>query len=394
MSLPEMFDELDNGNPDLHLEHLRMIGFLYNTNPIALMQRELAEIQSTTEGESYVVMASAAYRPRTLVVKSGADRIVICKGFDSPDHLQNLIFGWDNVGRQSAPQPYGMCACWDRSTNQILQALPPSWLEGNTNWYLMGHSYGGATVQALEMKLTAQDRGRTVRCFSYGAPRTGTVEFQRGMTGHRNYRWFTDDDPVRLLPPHTDDAPILSRLAGPNIMNGMNSQVHPGSGFVLHAGGARGQAEHWPNTLAFNEINVIAWLASSTGFAANTHTLEAYEARFQAWLASQPGNRPIPAPATGQGTAEDTPEVPEVVTVAQAQQMMLQQVSELPHAVPYTAGGEGTQIRQGVYKVRKYGKVWVVTFDGKPVAIGPGKRAAKKWMRAARKASRTIALPA
>lgn len=368
-------------DPIANLRNIELLGFMYSLNPgpEARFNRWISEQRSNGWNVETRFVEGTSTFTRTLAIRV-RDRaslrftLLISLGTLGTQHVQNLLTGWST----NAPHVEGG-ASWGfhRAADDLYHAIGREWFDpqGQT-FYFIGHSYGGAQLQALALWLWMYRNPVNQRVWSYGSPRVGNLEFQRRMGASTNVRWYNDDDPVRLIPPHSDEAPILTAVVLPSLRNGCNTQVQAGKGFCLHVGGAWDEIEEWPSRLATQELGLLGWLTSSNGFASNLHSLDQYEARFTQAAVRLPAE-PVIRVSSWQG------EEPYVGTNHELNSITRQAVREIETPVyPAPIEGQDTVIRPGIYKARKLRWVgWCVARNGEVILRTSGKREARKVAR-------------
>lgn len=377
----------------LHDGWVQLQALMYNTVPGALtrIRQKLTEwgVRTTPYDQAFQIPFSL-YATKTVALRvSATDVIIVSKGTEGSTQMQRMMEGWADPDLYTQS---GASGAFNASAVVILQAMGPSWFEGRNQFYwLSGHSYGGAQLQALAAILNQDHADATIKLVTYVAPRAGRTALQQQMRGVNHIRIYNDDDPVRKVPPHTDEAPLLSALmpfiGGQSLRPGCNLQVQSQTGYAMHNGGGLTQTEDWPSRVAYSEAGLLAWLTSNTGFASNVHTIEEYQTRVTAGLIR---NSPV-EPST---PAQREPEEPLTATNREQQQIIRQAVTQLQgESFPAPIPGAPIKLAHARYRAVKYAHLWAVTQDGAPIIAFNGKRKAKQYARRMNRASRN-ALPA
>jgi hypothetical protein len=209
-----------------------------------------------------------------------------------------------------------------------------------------------------------------------------------------NTRFYGDDDPVRYIPPHEDEAPALCFLTPRPIVDGCNTQVQARTGWQIDATGNITQYEGQATVLAPVSLNIAGWVADTYGFRSVYHGLDTYVARFNVAYTNNLVLKPpvVPNPAGQEATF--TPGRRRYYDELAIQELRADAASPSGASASYVVPQlpADSPLR---YKRKKEGAIWVVDYAGYTVAVGPGKRKAtqlaRRWNRAARAYALSIA---
>lgn len=380
-------------DPALHAGWLNLARWMYNTVPGARESVKRALIEEMDFVPQISTEFSIPLGPivsKTVGFRTGPqDTVIVSQGTQGSGQIPNLTSGWADYQQYSIS---GASLGFERAALEIQRIMGFGWFRGSQQRYwLSGHSYGGAQLCALGVLILQSHPDATVRVVTYGSPRPGGITFQRNCTGLDLIRVYNDDDPIRLVPPHTDEAPLMTAVYPVGVIGdlraGSNAQVQAPVGYALHNGGGMTRCEEWPNRLAIGELGLLAWLTSNNGFASNLHDIDAYQTR----IAARALNHPAPEPSTPAQQAPEPPFSEPARVVAQIEQAAVVQLQGRPFPIPVP--GQALSLAPGRYEARRYRQFWAVTLDGSPVIVLHGKREAKKWARQANRAA-SLVLPA
>jgi len=343
----------------------------YAANPTGNIRILFPDIVETTDSVTFLALDTTI--PPTLIIKGPGKVWLLAGGTSGPIHIPRLIESWENP--QSGPHAnLGLCPAFAAAGRAWIDRMPTGFFADVDEFFLCGHSYGGACAQALGVILRSASEA-TIRMWSYGAPRTGSFVCQTLLRAMHNTRFFADNDPVRFIPPHSNEMPTLFYLASNILTNGMNKMIQGPTGWQLEANGHIAQTEGISTDLHQVAFSVAAWCADYSGFRSVNHALPAYIERFSQAAALGPV---VPQPG-----APAKPEEAYVVTPSRSR--LLESTAETAleaDAVSPTGQNRQVQIPQIPfdsplrYRRRKVGNIWGVVFAGEVVAIGPGKRRA------------------
>jgi hypothetical protein len=304
-----------------------------------------------------------------------ADNVVLVVGGTDGTHVPGLLLAWLN--RSVASSPIGALQPFVTSCNELLQAPSPTFIGPGLKWWLIGHSFGGAICQVMANLVAQTMSPQSVIGWTFGSPRPGTDQFQLLSRGVLLYRYFNAEDVVALVPPHTNEGPILHFPLPDQSALFVNRQVQLPNGRSIAVDGTITNTESSSVPLPIVEPSLAAWISGSNFWQAQSHNPTEYIRRL---LLS-------PAPASPSMGPNRTPpamlEQPEDITVRALHQMVDAAIAALPsQTVPQQlpiilASPPGSR-----YTIRHRRGGWGVWFMGSMVALSRTKRAARKIARA------------
>lgn len=286
-------------------------------------------------------------------------------------HITNLVQGWTHSVSTSS----GVNPAFNNAAQDLINRWvgPGSLVKPGYGLFLCGHSYGGGTALALAYGTRVAEPGQTIKIWTYGCPRPGNANFQQRMSSEFHTRWFNDGDPVRFMPPHSDEVPSLSLFEGGALLAGINTQCQLQNGFQMQSDGNVSNTNGEPSPLTAVAYSIGAWCISPQGFAAGAHATTVYQSRFAGNIQSDKEPVPvIPKPAPGP---------PLVITSSQLATIRSRGEDDINAAINAGTAPPLIVSIPGIpdpsaprYVRRKMGTIWTVQYQGQVVAVGPGKR--------------------
>jgi len=163
----EDFDVVgDVQNCCLRNVYAQIINLLYAEKEDAISQFFLAWLGPAAELNFFPLLGLT---PAMLIVKSDAYTMVFCAGTDNKEQ-----FIWQAAYGLQPPQDFGSVATsqiWFDLSTTIADRLIDVGTDPAKPIFLAGHSYGGAGVSVLAVRLIAAQPTRVVRLLTWGAPK-------------------------------------------------------------------------------------------------------------------------------------------------------------------------------------------------------------------------------
>ncbi len=234
---------------------------------------------------------------------------------------------------------------------------------------LAGHSQGGTVALAGLVYPLLRNRTRNISVATFGAPRTGGIDFIRAVTGIAIVRWMCDNDPVPLLPPSFAAAPSMFLAGNVNISAIYEYYRHTTGGVVLAPNGQPSGADLPPYGRIGAAVDLASFLLTEDEGVRTAHSITAYIERLALLAAVQnvgPRVQVDPAPVEpARTTARRTTNVQTASVIQQIQQAGHEQQVVNIVVPPYRA-----------FRTVKFEGMWFVTFGGALVAAAPTKKRA------------------
>lgn len=363
-------------SPALNYDLTNLLTYIYDANVIEEMTSALGvPVGANT---TFSKMDATSVIPPVVFAWTSWGLTVIIGGTSGRMHLQELFQGWNDPSIGPDAQ-YGASGGFAHAARVILEGMPGSFWLSHNRIYLVGHSYGGACAQALAM-LLKMGQLPLQGVWSYGAPRPGNSVMQRYMETIPNYRFWGSDDPVRFIPPHSEEVSLLDTFGNFPLVRGCNSQVQTPIGYRLDPLGDIVPDSGNPTVLHAVGLSVYNWCFDANGFRSVLHAASEYRRRFQQGMPIKPNGPAIPRSQVEEqpGTLrpreiaqQERDAIPLVkVELADPTSDLNREINSLPTVVP--------NVR---FRRRKDGAVWVVKYGDSIVDVGPGKRKAGQLAR-------------
>lgn len=376
MPLLSLFGGLPWGGPELNWNLTNILSHMYDDNAYA---NAIAAIPPGYEKPWNVrfIPLDTVVTP-TLVMQFSYGTVCFAGGTSGPIHVPELLKGWNDPFGGLDPT-YGANPAFAKAARQIFSPGNTGPFVNADNVYLVGHSYGGSVMQALALLLRGSD-SRLRGIWSYGSPRPGTQVMAQGLGYLKHFRFFKEDDPVRWIPPHTDEASLLDVFGNTPLGVGVNMQVQTPTGLGIASDGTVTAGLGDPGPLHAVSLSVYNWCTNAMGFRSVNHSIGEYRRMFFMQIPLKPQGPAIPAsqplPPTGtlrprEIVAQEEAAIPDInAAVANPTSELNQEVRQLPAPI--------ADLR---FKRRRDGRIWVVKYGDDIVDVGPGKRRAGRLAR-------------
>lgn len=385
----EIWTRLPLTSPTRNAYACSLLSKLYQPNPLQQFRGVGYPIEPTDVCTYYGVSPTAT--PTVTVQGNGIDAVFI-EGTDGNfGQLNNLINGWtvpECNNTTTGANPWG-----ETMANNIISAFPIV-LNATRDLLIFAHSLGSIAALAMGVILKRQFPTKLIEVSTYGSPRPGIQSLQN-LVGRLlpTIRFYTAADPVRWIPPHSNEVGTVSVFTPPHLMAGCNLQVQTSDPWQLDDDGTIHNTPGEPNPTNAVALSVFRWCISPQGFANAAHNIEYYKVRF----ANQVGSEIVPQPAIPKPT-QPQPFIPSTRREREIETQALADINQAVHSgtMPDVVVNAPSLVNPSdpSYKRRKAGRIWVVTLGADIVAVGPGKRRAGSLARRlnrARTANRQLA---
>src|SRR6185369_6216305 len=101
------------------------------------------------------------------------------------------------------------------------------------NLDVVGYSAGGVVGTYLVKRLKLNNTQKKLRLITFGSPRAVNADNLGVWANVPRTRWMNDNDPIPLVPPRVEDAPILLPLLGLITALRYASYVHSSGGLSI-----------------------------------------------------------------------------------------------------------------------------------------------------------------
>jgi hypothetical protein len=246
---------------------------------------------------------------------------------------------------------------------------------GSFRTFLVGYSAGGAMLTWVAKRMVDRGTDRPPRLLTFGSPRALNTADVNGIQNVESVRWMNDTDPIPLVPPRFEDAPLWMAALGVNGALVLGTYVHKNPAFSLAQDGTA-TLTTLPLTAQADVIGSLSnWYFSKVGDPANTHQIRFYEARLAALAAVQNTRRPVAA-------AHRPPEPPENARTREIRQAERRTEAQIQHAASTQNATPVVIDRVRLFKAVRFNRSWCVAFGDSIISFAGNKRRARHLARA------------
>ncbi len=381
MTIPALISQ-PFGNPLNAVNLLRDLSYLnpFAYSPSGLLDRIPLDCPDLPR---YTVNIPATdFCTNAFVCVTGSAVLVLVAGTNG-DQVPNLLSTWIS-GSVDSLIP-GVNLTFAQAARYIKANISLQWLTQGQDWFLAGHSFGGAIVEVLARIVQTTFNPNSLTVWTFGAPRPGDAVFQDSVDQVNLFRYFNDTDPVPEVPPHTPEAPLLHFALPNRVAANLNRQVQPNGGIRVAQNGSFTYTNEQTLPLSINEPSLLAWALGSQCFSAQAHAPTEYANRLA--LAAQSVSVSPPMSIN----RNPIPPEPEVdLTVRDIGRLIDQAVDRLPQPVPaglptFTPQAGKSPPRATIHHHRAGWGVW---YAGSMVQLMRTKREARAAARSINAANR------
>jgi len=365
-----MFD-LPATNVTLALQHASLLRQFRSLDP----QGNIDAILRTELGQRF----ASSYLPPTangVAAYFGGNnvrKILYIDGVDRVSQAQQLIAGY---GEGEGLTSFAPLNPWirDNATN-ILNWMSSVHQETPEYLDVVGYSAGGAIAIDIRKRFADMQATWRTKTITFGAPRTGDRRYRNALSRATIVRWFTDADPVPLLPPRGLDVPALLAIVPTLRLIRWGNYVHTDGGISIAQNGVTTPSVLPPVASVNTAGSLVDWLMSVEGTPNNPHDLATYVAWLQAAI------RLLPRP-----DEQDVESGDEESAVATPRDQMTRAQRAAQDLIVNAGREQNVQaqvvVPEAFMKARRLGRIWVVDFAGRIIVQAPAEKRARAIARA------------
>jgi acetyl esterase/lipase len=367
--------------PDKHILACSIIRELFTNGSLQRIQTGYPSLIDL--GDVVEVTNRNDYMPSSVVIYDDDNAAVFIEGA-SVRHYPYISEGWGTINQGGRANPFEH-AWFGLAAETIMIANSTLFEGGQRNFFLFGHSAGGAIAAGIGYRLKTAGVAKTATVFTYGAPRPGNQVWANQLDrAIFLYRYFLAGDTVPYLPPHTDEDGLFGIFLSSREARSVNSFVQPPTGYVIASTGPIIRQEMPAMPTWRGNTSKLRVAETSLGLGNTEHRIGSY---LDCWSS----RRILPGFAVTGGVPE--PDMPHVQTlrdrgreVEAAIPNLIFNVDEMIPGFSMKTREESLLLPKASFKRRKVGSIWVVKLRDDIVDIGPRKRAAGRKARAWNKA--------
>jgi len=365
-----MFD-LQATNVTLALQHASLLRQFRSLSPQANIDQVLRLEMRDRFASAYLPPTAngvAAYYGGNNVRK-----ILYIDGVDRMSQAQGLISGY---GEGESLTSFAPLNPWiaDNAAN-ILAWMSTSHQEMPEYLDVVGYSAGGAIAIDIRKRFSDMQALWRTKTITFGAPRTGDRRYRAALSRATIVRWFTDADPVPLLPPRGLDVPALLAVVPTLRLIRWGNYVHTDGGISIAQNGVTTPAVLPPVSSINTAGSLVDWFFGLMTVPNNPHDLTTYVAYLQSAVALLPRVDEQNVESGAEESAVATPRA-EMTRAQRAAQDSIVNAGHEQNQGPLVAPAEA------FIKARRLGRIWVVDFAGRIIAQAPAERRARAIARA------------
>jgi hypothetical protein len=306
------------------------------------------------------------------VGQSGVDLLILLGNLPGVQAAVAFVNG-NNIGSVINPSAVRNIWCLEQAQGVIAQMAINGRFATSGRITIAGFSGGGAVAIYLNAAFQQAAVGNPL-VITFGAPKPGGSDLGRLVGPNYVRRWMNNDDAVPFLPTSQIYPLFFLTSYTINTIQGWSHFVQPPGGVVLNADGS-----YAPGTLPTTSPSgpngdAAQWVLAYMIGAANPHNIAEYERRLTLAVDATPR-----APAT----------IPRAAPIEVANPAQRQEVAQAQRAAESTIFRTGAVQNANPVEIpvsagflaQRTGPIWVVTFGGVTVAIGPTKRRSRALAR-------------
>jgi len=359
-----MLLEQNASSPPLCYQLSIMMPMLYTANAErdirAACERIKPNVQTVIfypESPTQMAMASVGWANTALVLIGG------CSQLAHGTQYVNAIGQPINYARRGGVNPFV-----DEYAEVAINRCSVARILPSPRIVMVGHSMGGAAVQAMGRRLLEVSRLSAMSIITFGAPRPGPATFADQMSAVDMCRWMNDTDPVPCVPPRENQARLAFACLTTSQAANWNRYVHTAGGLQLNAdGGALSRdVPEIPDVEV--QMSLANWLYSVWLRVDSIHSMPYYIDRLRLRAERFPVAEATPRRTTHtESSGEYKSNREQKAAIAEAQAAVraeAQAINNVPLVIP----------SEWQFSTRKIGGIWCLIWQGEVVSVGPSRR--------------------
>lgn len=176
--------------------HCKMLEYSYN--PLPIMGQYLQTICPCLNRGRFVPNSDAA-TPGSFMADTNDWTLIYISGTDN--FQQKALQGASSVLGPIAGDNYGTLLFWYTNFQRIARRIIDQEIAIRPNWFIAGHSYGGALASILAAVVKRADPSRNVNLFTIGCPCPGDARLYEMLSTVNQVNLQNTGDPVCSMPP-------------------------------------------------------------------------------------------------------------------------------------------------------------------------------------------------
>lgn len=291
--------------------------------------------------------------PRCVVMETNRGQTILIQGVKRESTALRLMQAYGE--RPDMTDPAGLNSQVRRAMEELFLHFFNVADSHRHHMLFAGHSFGGAVAQALAASMKSIFPTKDIRVITFGAPRVGIRSWSDQNSRLSHVRYWVDDDPVVLIPPHTSEARAAHSVLVGQTPYRWNQFNHAGRGVRLGVTGGAVEENLNAQPPALTEVNIVGWATGIMQRPVQAHSIHEYYLRLSraresntSWH-SGPGAQVLrqrrPAAEPPQPLPQDVPEVALQIAAVEAA-VVVERATPIPSDYHFRqVGGEWAVFR-------------------------------------------------
>lgn len=368
--MPSILDEAAN-NVRLALFHVQALRQLRSLAPKFNIDGLLSPLLA--DGFNSAFSPNTPVNLAWYVGGNGSRKVLYIDGVQTDGQASSLIGGYSDQRGGSA---FTVQNQWliDQADRIIDAMTAGHWVEPE---YLdfVGYSAGGAVAQIVMWRYVTRQSVTKRKLITFGSPRAQPRLQRDQLSSSPVARWFTDADPVPLIPPRMADVSTLVAIISPLQTIQYGNFVHTDGGISVAQNGVTTPAVLPPVAEVDPGSSLASWYFLVEGSGTNPHALSTYYAYLQAAVNAlpRPDEQTVPV------AEDENPQQERQRDVTRRQRQIADAINEAGRA----QNNVGLEIPPETLMIpHRLGRVWVVSFNGDVICTAPIEKRARAIARA------------